>query len=176
MHRAATSAPKSRFASSDGDNLGPLLCFVTLGNSSAFMLFGFSRLLFTVLLTLTVAIALRSRLFSRFTSASTPFLSTANTSRTMSAAPQHPQEWRAALEALPSLGETQGRIPSFFIAHGSPSLIHPKPVPAGLVARIGQDASAGGRQEAVRSPLSSSSGIELRRSAVLERSRQNIDR
>lgn len=40
-----------------------------------------------------------------------------------------PEEWRRELEALPSLEETGGMIPSFFIAHGRtflpPSLTQP---------------------------------------------------
>jgi hypothetical protein len=64
--------------------------------------------------------------------------------------PQQPAEWRAALDALPSLEETKGRVPAFFIAHGQPTLIHPRPVPQGMVDRVGPDAAPGGRQEAVR--------------------------
>ncbi|KAK9900886.1 Extradiol ring-cleavage dioxygenase class III enzyme subunit B [Cystobasidium minutum MCA 4210] len=36
-----------------------------------------------------------------------------------------PAEWRAALDSLPDLTATKGRIPSFFFAHGSPILIWP---------------------------------------------------
>ncbi|GAA6043180.1 hypothetical protein JCM8097_008714 [Rhodosporidiobolus ruineniae] len=36
-----------------------------------------------------------------------------------------PEEWRKELEQLPTLEQTGGAIPSIFLAHGSPMLIHP---------------------------------------------------
>ena len=36
-----------------------------------------------------------------------------------------PAQWRAELDALPSLEELGGRIPSVFLAHGQPMLITP---------------------------------------------------
>ncbi|GAA5893130.1 hypothetical protein JCM6882_003893 [Rhodosporidiobolus microsporus] len=36
-----------------------------------------------------------------------------------------PEEWRRELDALPSLEETGGAIPSVFLAHGQPMLIYP---------------------------------------------------
>ena len=38
-------------------------------------------------------------------------------------------EWQAALNELPDLAATKGRIPSFFFAHGHPTLLWPKDVP-----------------------------------------------
>ncbi|GAA5860334.1 hypothetical protein JCM8547_003466 [Rhodosporidiobolus lusitaniae] len=36
-----------------------------------------------------------------------------------------PEEWRKELDALPSLEETGGAIPSVFLAHGQPMLVYP---------------------------------------------------
>jgi aromatic ring-opening dioxygenase catalytic subunit (LigB family) len=36
-----------------------------------------------------------------------------------------PSEWRAALSALPSLSDLCNVLPTIFLAHGSPMLIHP---------------------------------------------------
>ncbi|KAK4047207.1 hypothetical protein OIO90_006270 [Microbotryomycetes sp. JL221] len=41
-----------------------------------------------------------------------------------------PQEWRAQLNDLPSLEQTNGKVPSFFLAHGQPGLIWPPTLPA----------------------------------------------
>ncbi|BGP12106.1 hypothetical protein JCM10213_005213 [Rhodosporidiobolus nylandii] len=67
-----------------------------------------------------------------------------------------PEEWKRELDALPSLEETGGAIPSVFLAHGQPMLIYPPhlsvgssrlgaiadiqgPLPNGLLARFLSD-------------------------------------
>ncbi|KAJ9121249.1 hypothetical protein QFC24_004925 [Naganishia onofrii] len=40
-----------------------------------------------------------------------------------------PAEWRERLESLPDLKATDGKIPSFYFAHGHPALLWPKELP-----------------------------------------------